>query len=91
MLRVFATVRTGLVIACSDVLFMVNPDAAFDWSRPGVTGLGVPMAAHHGEHHGVYHGDSAGAVSPRRVYLRGRTCVDKVGCLCFGGWVWQGV
>lgn len=60
--HMFASVDTGLVIACSDVLFMFDHTVAYDWRSDGVVGLGIPMPARYGEHHGVYHCDDAGAL-----------------------------
>lgn len=54
--RMFAHVRTGLVVACSDMLpaFPGATVDSFDWSRPGVTGLAVPMPKDYGTRHGVF-------------------------------------
>lgn len=44
----------GLIVASSDVLLDFGTDCKMDWSRKGVTGLGIPMDIEYGTRHGVF-------------------------------------
>ena len=44
----------------SDVLLDFGKVKKADWTRPGVTGLGIPMPIDYGTRHGVYISDETG-------------------------------
>ena len=52
----------GLIVCSSDVLLDFGKVQKGDWTRPGVTGLGIPMPIDYGTRHGVYIGDENGYV-----------------------------
>ena len=47
----------GLIVCSSDVLLDFGKVKKADWTRPGVTGLGIPMPIDYGTRHGVYISD----------------------------------
>lgn len=50
----------GLIVCSSDVLLDFGKIKKADWTRPGVTGLGIPMDIDYGTRHGVYIHDENG-------------------------------
>ena len=50
----------GLIVCSSDVLLEFGKVKKADWTRPGVTGLGIPMPIDYGTRHGVFIGDEDG-------------------------------
>lgn len=50
----------GLIVCSSDVLLDFGKVKKADWTRPGVTGLGIPMPIDYGTRHGVYISDETG-------------------------------
>ena len=52
---------SGLVVASGDVVLTFDA-GELDWSRPGVTGVGLRQPAEVGSQHGVYVADSSGRV-----------------------------
>ena len=50
----------GLIVCSSDVLLDFGKVTKADWTRPGVTGLGIPMPIDYGTRHGVYISDDSG-------------------------------
>ena len=53
----------GLIVCSSDVLLEFGKVKKADWTRPGVTGLGIPMPIDYGTRHGVFIGDENGYVA----------------------------
>jgi fucokinase len=51
----------GLVVASGDVVLTFDSEG-LDWSRPGVTGVGLRQSIEVGSQHGVYVADQAGRV-----------------------------
>lgn len=51
----------GLLVASGDVVLSFDAEAV-DWSRPGVTGVGMRESLDTGAHHGVYVADPGGRV-----------------------------
>ena len=72
----FRAAPPGVVVAASDVLLLFPGDAAWDWTAPGVTGLGIPVDPSYGPKHGVF--------VPRRpdpvAEVSGRVPVPLVAC-----------
>ena len=56
----FFAVELGLIVCSSDVLLDFGKVKKADWTRPGVTGLGIPMPIDYGTRHGVYISDETG-------------------------------
>ena len=52
----------GLIVCSSDVLLDFGKIEKADWTKPGVTGLGIPMDIDYGTRHGVYIHDENGFV-----------------------------
>lgn len=50
----------GLIVCSSDVLLDFGKYEELDWTRPGVTGLGIPMDVDYGTRHGVFIHDESG-------------------------------
>ena len=60
----------GLIVCSSDVLLDFGKVQKADWTRPGVTGLGIPMPIDYGTRHGVYISDEFGyGISVYRLSL----------------------
>ena len=93
MLRMFADVPCGLVVASSDVLlnipesFYPAPGKPSAWSAQGATGLAIPTDAELGPNHGVYHSEErprAGEAVPRvkKFFQKAKVCdMDKEGAV----------
>ena len=54
MFSLFRDVRTGLVVASSDVLLLIPRGFPCHWPSEGATGLAIPTDKHTGPNHGVY-------------------------------------
>ena len=70
MFTLFRTVRTGLVVASSDVLLLVPRGFPCHWPSVGATGLAIPTDKHTGPNHGVYQVEAApadGGADPQAV------------------------
>ena len=73
MFKLFKNVRTGLVVASSDVLLLIPKDFPCHWPSTGATGLAIPTDKHIGPNHGVYHTEltpADGGANPEGRFVR---------------------
>ena len=60
--KAFEDSPPGLIVCSSDVLLDFGEYSKADWTKPGVTGLGIPMDIDYGTRHGVFNHDADGHV-----------------------------
>lgn len=73
MFKLFKNVRTGLVVASSDVLLLIPQDFPCYWPNTGATGLAIPTDKNIGPNHGVYHTETTpadGGANPDGRFVR---------------------
>ena len=73
MFSLFRGVRTGLVVASSDVLLLIPRGFPCHWPSVGATGLAIPTDKHTGPNHGVYQVEAApadGGRDPEARFVR---------------------
>jgi len=83
----FARMESGLVVACSDVLFALEAQRACTFDTPGVTGIGVALPVAIGEHHGVYMTDAASRRVTSFFQKEPQAVLRKAGAVSSDGYV----
>ncbi|KAK8795498.1 hypothetical protein WA158_000155 [Blastocystis sp. Blastoise] len=61
--QLFAGSPPGIIVCSSDVLLKFDASMKYDWSMPGVTGVGIPMDIEYGTRHGVFVPNEDGTVA----------------------------